>query len=292
MMQSVTKEPSPISLSLSIYQLLIATYPAGFRREYGPHMAQVFRDYSLRVYRLDGTPGLLRLWILTLLDYLKSVVEEHMQQGVHMSKSKFIRLSGWAFALGAIAFMVVLVGLSRDVPEYSRYNALSQPIDLYFEYATAVLLPSSMFLWLIGLIGLYLRYSEEINVIGKISLASGMLGAGINFLITVLWAFQVNLNWDDWGVFVGSLSLFSLSLVVFGIISIRDRLLPRWNALPILAGSWVLIFWLMNIPGLVDYFENVDEQLFVSVVSMISMIGLAAMGVILGSDSREMESAT
>lgn len=290
-MQSVYKEPPPISLSLSIYQLLIATYPAGFRREYGPHMAQVFRDYCLRVYRLDGPPGLLRLWVLTLLDYFKSVVEEHIQRGVHMSKSKFIRLSGWALTLGAIAFIIVLVGIARDVPEYSRYNAVSQPIDLYFEYATAVLLPSSMFLWLVGLIGLYIRYSEELNVVGKITLASGMLGAGIDFLITVLWAFQVNLSWDDWGIFVGSFSLFSLSLVVFGIVSIRDRLLPRWNALPVLAGGWVLFFWLMNIPGVMDNFQNIEDSLAAG-LALLSMLGLAAMGVILGSDSREMESAT
>jgi hypothetical protein len=57
-------------------------------------MVQVFRDCCLRSYRLHGLPGMLNLWIHTLLDYFKSVVEEYMQKGIHMSKSTFIRLSG------------------------------------------------------------------------------------------------------------------------------------------------------------------------------------------------------
>jgi hypothetical protein len=32
----------------------------------------------------------------------------------------------------------------------------------------------------------------------------------------------------------------------FGIAAIRDHLLPRWNALPIVAGSWVVILWLLS----------------------------------------------
>ena len=116
----------------------------------------------------SGLPGMLSLWTHTLLDYFKSVVEEHMQKGVHMSKSKFIRLSGWSFILGAIAFMVALLASSRDVPEYSRYNAASRPIDLYFEYAQAILFPAAMLLLLVGMVGLYLRYSQETNGFGRI----------------------------------------------------------------------------------------------------------------------------
>jgi hypothetical protein len=94
MMKSKSNDPSPVSLSLSLYSMLLATYPSRFRHEYGPHMVQVFRDCCLRSYRLHGLPGMLNLWIHTLLDYFKSVVEEYMQKGIHMSKSTFIRLSG------------------------------------------------------------------------------------------------------------------------------------------------------------------------------------------------------
>jgi hypothetical protein len=291
MMRSLAKDPSPVSFSLSLYQLLLMTYPAGFRREYGSHMAQVFRDYCLRVYRLEGPPGMLRLWILTLLDYFKSVVEEHLQQGVHMSKSKFIRLSGWSFILGALAFSIVMISFARRAPEYSPYNALSQPIDLYFEYAVAILLPSSGFLWLVGTIGLYLRFSEELNLFGKFSLIMGMIGAGISFLITLAWSFQLELTASDvdFGFFVAGLSLFSIGVVLFGIVSIREHLLPRWNVLPIIAGSWVLILWLLNIPGLGGYIEGSGENILF-VLSMFSMLGLAVLGYTLGEDSQELAS--
>jgi hypothetical protein len=76
-MNSNSNDPSAISFSTSLYGLLLATYPSGFRHEYGPYMAQVFRDSTLRSYRLDGLPGLLDLWIHTIIDYFKSVVEEH-----------------------------------------------------------------------------------------------------------------------------------------------------------------------------------------------------------------------
>jgi hypothetical protein len=285
MMQSITKDPSTVSFSLSLYQFLLTTYPAGFRREYGPHMAQVFRDYCLRVYRLDGLHGMLRLWILTLLDYLKSVVEEHLQQGVHMSKSKFIRLSGWAMVLGAIAFMVIMVAFSRNAPEYNPNNFLSRPIDLYFEYAVAILLPSSMFLWVVGMIGFYLRYSQETNGFGKFSLVLEMLGAGISSLITLAWSFQLELTASeaDFGVFVGGLTLYFLGLILFGVVSIKDHLLPRWNALPVIAGSWLLLIWVLNLSGLGNL-ELGDPliDIFLLVVTLLSMLSLAALGIIPG----------
>lgn len=208
-----------------------------------------------------------------------------------MSKSKFIRLSGWALALGATAFTVVLIAIARDVPEYSRYNALSQPIDLYFEYAVTILIPSSMLFWFVGMIGLYLRFREELNQFVRITLILGMIGTGINTLLTsVWWSEQVSFP-EEFSVFIAGITTFSLSLVLFGIVSMRVQLLPRGNALPIIAGSWVLIIWLLNILGLNGYFEQIGVTI-VFALSLPSMLGLAALGIILGSDSREMVSAT
>ena len=44
MMNSSSNDPSAVSFSTSLYELLLATYPSRFRHEYGPHMAQVSRD--------------------------------------------------------------------------------------------------------------------------------------------------------------------------------------------------------------------------------------------------------
>jgi hypothetical protein len=237
MMKYKSIDPSPVSLSVSLYGVLLATYPSGFRHKYGPHMAQVFRDCCLRSYRLDGLPGMLNLWTLTLLDYFKSVVEEHMQKGFPMSKSTFIRMSSWSFVLGAITFMVAWLISLRDVPEYNPNNFFSRPIDLYLEYAVAILAPISLFLLLVGMIGLYLRYGEKTNGFGKFSLIIGIIG-GIISLGAAIALFTTEPAWS-WTAWILGFFLYFLGLVFFGFVAVRDNLLPRWNALPIIAGIWL-----------------------------------------------------
>lgn len=273
-------DPSPVSLSISFYSLLLATYPSGFRHEYGPHMAQVFRDFCLRSYRLDGLPGMLDLWTLTLLDYFKSVVEEHLQKGIHMSKSTFIRLSGWSFVLGAITFMIGWLIGSRDVPEYSRYNALSRPIDLYLEYAIAILLPVTFTLLLIGMIGLYLRYGDDTNGFGKFGLIIGIIGGVISLAAVIPMLTQgPDWSWTAW--MVGSI-LYFLGLVFFGIAAVRNDLLPRWNALPILTGIWFPILFIV-----ISQMDGESTEFIALGVFLVTAMGLAALGLTLKSDAHE-----
>ena len=285
-MNQNAKEPSPVAFSISLYVLLLAAYPSGFRHEYGPHMAQVFRDCCLRSYRQAGLPGMLNLWILTLIDFIKSVLEEHIQRGIHMSKSTFIRLSGWALALGAVTFMIVIISSARDVPEYHPNNYLSSPIDLYFEYATLYLLPASMLLWVIGMIGIFFRFKDEGSVMAKYSPILGIIGAALSFLITLSWSLEISLTSSelDWWMFIGSLSMYFLALVFFGIASIRDQLLPRWNALPIIAGSWLLILWLLSVFDIGN--GDITDPLLLG-LTLLSMLCLVILGITLRSDVRE-----
>ncbi len=280
MMKYKSIDPSPVSLSISFYHLLLATYPSGFRHEYGPHMAQVFRDCCLRSFRLDGLPGMLNLWTLILLDYFKSVVEEHLQKGIHMSKSTFIRLSGWSLVLGAITFMVVSLISMRDVPEYSRYNALSRPIDLYLEYAIAILLPVTFTLLLIGMIGLYLRYGDDTNGFGKFGLIIGIIGGVISLAAVIPMLTQgPDWSWTAW--MVGSI-LYFLGLVFFGISAVRDDLLPRWNALPILTGIWFPILFIV-----ISQMDGESTEFIALGVFLVTAMGLAALGLTLKSDAHE-----
>ena len=275
-----SNDPPPVSLSVSLYSMLLATYPTGFRHEYGPHMAQVFRDYCLRSYRLDGLPGMLNLWTLTLLDYFKSVVEEHLQKGIHMSKSTFIRLSGWSFVLGAIIFMVVWLISFRDVPEYNPNNFLSRPIDLYLEYASAILLPVTFLLFLIGMIGLYLRYGNETTAFGKLGLIVGIIGGVISLGAAIpLVTTEPAWSWTAWVV---GFFLYFLGLVFFGIAAVRDDLLPRWNALPIIAGIWFPLWILLSSQMDWESTQFIDLGVF-----LVTAIGLAALGLTLKSDAHE-----
>jgi hypothetical protein len=279
MMKPNLTDPSAVSFLLSLYGLLLVTYPSGFRHEYGPHMAQVFRDCTLKSYRHDGLPGLLDLWIHTLIDYFKSVVEEHLQKGIHMSKEKFIRLSGWSFILGAITFLVAWLISIRDVPTYNPANFRSKPIDLYFEYASLILIPASMLFFMVGMIGLYLRYSKETNGFGRGGLILGIIGGVISFGGSILMV-TIEPEWI-WEVWMVGFILYFLGLVIFGIAAVRDKLLPRWNALPILTGIWFPL--LIIVTSQMDWDST---QIYDLVGFLFTAIGLAGMGYLLQSDSQ------
>ncbi|OGO37121.1 MAG: hypothetical protein A2W35_07280 [Chloroflexi bacterium RBG_16_57_11] len=55
------RDPGLVALSNVIFRLLLFAYPARFRCEYGPHLAQTFRECCLRALRQAGPPGMLRL---------------------------------------------------------------------------------------------------------------------------------------------------------------------------------------------------------------------------------------
>ena len=207
-----------------------------------------------------------------------------------MSKSKFIRLSGWSFVLGAIAFMVALLSSSRDVPAYNPNNAASRPIHLYMEYAEAILIPTSMFLLMVGMVGLYQRYKQETNGFGRISLVIGMAGGAISTVIALAASLQLEFIGSDFGWFLwmGGLSLYFLGLVAFGIAALRVHLLPRWNVLPIITGIGFPLLLLLTM--LFEGGEVSDVILFG--VMVVTTLGLIALGILLGSDSQKVAATT
>ena len=72
------------SRSERTFEALLVAYPREFRREYGPHMLQAFRDLCSEK-RWDGALGFLRLWVRTLLDLTTTAFAERsktMQRGL------------------------------------------------------------------------------------------------------------------------------------------------------------------------------------------------------------------
>ena len=61
-----------------LYHILLFAYPAAHRREYGPLMAQLFRDLYRDSHRRDGFVGLLRLWSHVLKDTAVNAAVEHL----------------------------------------------------------------------------------------------------------------------------------------------------------------------------------------------------------------------
>jgi hypothetical protein len=69
-----------VAASDRLYRLLLFGYPASFRRQYGPHMAQVFRDSVHDAYHCRGMIGLMALWTHTLSDLVATVPQEHLAE--------------------------------------------------------------------------------------------------------------------------------------------------------------------------------------------------------------------
>jgi hypothetical protein len=100
-------------ISMRLYRLLLAAYPAEFRHEYGAQMAQVFRDRCREEQgrRRGGnrsSAGLWRVWMETILDLARTAPEEHLQyagRGVCLMKA-LLKIAA-AIVVYAVLFMLI-----------------------------------------------------------------------------------------------------------------------------------------------------------------------------------------
>ena len=106
-----------VSRSRRVYTLLLATYPPGFRREYGGEMARVFADLCRES---AGRTSLARVWAGALADLALTAPRmraEEILEGGGLMRS--IRTA--ALAVAAYAFTLLVIA-----PLYAR-NAGSMP---------------------------------------------------------------------------------------------------------------------------------------------------------------------
>ena len=169
-------------ISERLYGVLLYLYPKTFRTAYGQQMRMAFRDACRVAYHQNGAGGLLALWLPTLLDLLKSALEERARQGeITMSKARLITLAGpltilvgsmWVVV--SLSDLVLRIGLGGDEKFWDLFVAfLSIPFFLSF-------IPL-----LFALIGTRLRYHPSAGVLGKLGLALSVAGcAGV--IIAVL----------------------------------------------------------------------------------------------------------
>lgn len=67
-----------VALSGRLFERLLAAYPREHRREYGPAMAQLFRDQCRDAWAAGRGWGLTGLWLRVLPDLIKTSVLEHI----------------------------------------------------------------------------------------------------------------------------------------------------------------------------------------------------------------------
>jgi len=96
-----------------IFRFLLLAYPREFRREFGPEMAQLFRDCYLAEKRTSGPLGVWRLWLLTFFDLLKTAPKEHLEKlGKENSLMNNLRKDALAVAGSVVIIIVAFLLLS------------------------------------------------------------------------------------------------------------------------------------------------------------------------------------
>lgn len=124
--------------SSRVYNWLLLAYPVEFRRDYGPQMAQVFRDCCRQEHRRGSHLGFWRLWWHTLADLLQTATREHMERfGKENSFMNNLRRDAVA-VFGCIGIIVVAVLLLY----YGRRNEVSS--ILMFGYALDALVTTGV----------------------------------------------------------------------------------------------------------------------------------------------------
>jgi hypothetical protein len=277
MIRKATDEPI-VALSTAVYHLLLFAYPARFQYEYGPQMTQVFRDCSLRAVRQSGAIGMIELWVITLFDLARSVIEEHTQKEPGMTNSNFVRLAGWALIGGAAALVIGTVSLAVASLAVGRAPFWGASVVL-----THFL---SMPLLMVGLLGLRNRYGQAVGGFGANILLLGVLLAP---LLTVGGLFGLG---DPAGslavLFIIALAMLLACLALFGIVALQRKPLPRWNAAPLVAGVGYPILVAAYVATFISTGDPEGSlgnwAVALSILCIVQGIALAALGYILTSD--------
>lgn len=274
------KEPLPVSLSVRVYRGLLRTYPRKFRLEYGEAMIQVFRDLCLQ----PGKTGLASVWGRALLDFAVTLVSEHMNRGVVMTKTKWIQLSGWGLAASGFLLMAGFAASSR--PTYSPYNAAAWPIDPILNVADVILMTVAMLLMSAGLAGLLERFHQQAGLPGRVGLMFGSLtglvgaagAAGLRFFEGGPW----------WDMFMVGILGVNLGLALFGIDCLRQHLFPRWTGLPLAVGTSTLAFALAAMGPIHVAWPSLVEFIFL----LAFALGIGLVGYLLQRETTETAAMT
>jgi hypothetical protein len=191
--------------------------------------------------------------------------------------SKLIRWSGLACILGGVLFPIsIAIHPLRDGPgvNNSPYSAIH------------VLIAVALMLVLFGLLGLYLRQAEKIGLTGFIL---AFIGTVLTYGLIVIEGF----SWPTVGfynpeavhnfdpslaaprgsslvfIFVLGVAIFAVGYIMFGIATMRARVLPRLGGLLIAIGAPIYFLGAPAIPVLGP--ESV-------IVTVIETIGATAFG--------------
>lgn len=174
-----------------------------------------------------------------------------------MTDHRWLRLSGWGMGLAAAALLATFL-----------------PAAWRFDFPPAVPFLIAILLTTLGELGMRVRYGARAGRAGQASLDIGIAGGVAATVGGLLWA----TGFSGRGAMNASMAVMFGGLFVFGWVAIRRKPMPRGNVLPLLAGLWwPLIFLVSSVLGLADI--QLDVSFGASLLLFLAMcIPLALLG--------------
>ena len=177
-----------------------------------------------------------------------------------MNNPTFIRVSGWAFVIGAfffyISFFYIYMYMLAFLLKASLLLLLFlASLGIHGDNVGYLSFYASPILLTIGMFGLRARYGETVGKLGKTILLISPAGIPLSFFEPLRGA----------GLFV-----LMTCLTVFGVLALITKPLPRWrNGLPIIAGIGYPALFLAGVPDELLLFRfdsllvDVPDELFI-----------------------------
>lgn len=153
--------------SLALYRALLILYPRAHREAYGPLMVQLFGDRLRELATTSSNLAIAKLWAATILDTAKSALEERVRKGFGMSKSAFVRFSGFLALLGAALWSVAIITSGRPQGVPGHYRLTDDVTAFMFLGLTLMTL---------GLVGAHTKRLRDVGWLGLIAPALAVIG--------------------------------------------------------------------------------------------------------------------
>ena len=114
---------SPHALSLRIYQMLLACYPAEFRHEYGAEIAEAFEEKYRTQRAANNRLGLVNLWLETIVDVVVTAILQHVDV-LRKDVLYSIRSLAKAPLFTTVAIATLAIGIGANCAIFSVINAV------------------------------------------------------------------------------------------------------------------------------------------------------------------------
>jgi hypothetical protein len=185
----MNKEATP--LSERIYGFLLEFYPKEYKEEFGDEMKYLFSESCKDAYAQAGWIGIATLWGRTSIDWLTSIVNEHLEdrkEEQSMASTRFVTLRNAALT----GFLMVIPFVLLEAITTSGFVRSGFPLALY------------ILLWLFAAIFVHLL-APVVQTIraGNIAMANSLfLVLKVVLMALIAWAW-IGLVIDQWPCFLG-----------------------------------------------------------------------------------------